>query len=240
MSVYGWRELQKIPKCFTPHQTKCFFKDSITSVSYEQNDFKHLLLSSPWCLATWLVPLALPAAEPYSTFQVVALHISCLSDQVCFHGNGRICSLLLTSSHCRMCGSAEWKPVSLCLDEIRQRDCAAFPKLSRSPLSVSKTSLFVAEAPLRSRDTAIKPLYTPECSETYGELMNEQMNKQLRKPTEGTELTMSCTDTTYPGRNPLHFPGKALFYSFYKRYRAVLHALMWRWGEGGRGGERGI
>ena len=240
MSVYGWRELQKIPKCFTPHQTKCFFKYSITSVPYEQNDFKHLLLSSAWCPATWLVPPALPAAEPHSTFQVVALHISCLSDQVCFHGNRRICSLLPTSSHCRMCGSAEGMPVSLCLDEIRQPDWAAFPKLSRSPLNVSKTSLFVAEAPLWSRDTAIKPLYTLECSETYGELMNEQMNKQLRKPTEGTVLTMSCTDIRYQGRNSSDFPGKAFSYSLYKRYRDVLHAVTWRWGEGRGGGERRI
>lgn len=171
---------------------------------------------------------ALPAAEPHSTFHVAALHISCLSDQVCFHGNRRICSLLLTSSHCGMCGSAEGMPVSLCLDEIRQPDCAAFPKLSRSPFNVSKTSLFVAEAPLWSRDTDIKPLYTLECSETYGELMNEQMNKQLRKPAEGTVLTMSCTDTRYQGRNSLDFPEKALFYSLYKRYRDVLHAVTWR------------
>lgn len=174
------------------------------------------------------MPPALPAAEPHSTFQVAALHISCLSDQVCFHGNRRICSLLLTSSHCGMCGSAEGMSVSLCLDEIRQPDCAAFPKLSRSPFNVSKTSLFVAESPLWSCDTAIKPLYTLECSETYGELMNEQMNKQLRKPTEGTVLTMSCTDTRYQGRNSLDFPEKALFYSLYKRYRDVLHAVMWR------------
>ena len=158
MSVYGWRELQKVSKCFIPHHTKCFFKYSITSVSYEQNDPKHLLFSTPWCPAAWLVLLALPA----TTFQVVALHISCLSDQVCFHGNRRICSLLLTSSHWGMCGSVEGMPISLCLDKIRQLDCTAFPKLSWFPLSVSKTSLFVAEAPLWSLDSAIKPLYTLE------------------------------------------------------------------------------
>lgn len=205
--------LQKIPKCFTPHQTKCFFKDSITSVSYEQNDFKHLLLSSPWCPSHLAGALALPAGGPYSTFQVVALHISCLSDQVCFHGNRR--NLLPSPDFLPLqdVWVSRMKPVSLCLDEIRQQDCAAFPKLSRSPLSVSKTSLFVAEAPLRSRDTAIKPLYTPECSETYSELMNEQMNKQLRKPTEGTELTcMSCTCPYIRKKNPLHCPGKALLF----------------------------
>ena len=59
----------------------------------------------------------------------------------------------------------------------------------------------------------------------YGELMNEQMSKQLRNPTEGTVLTMSCTNTRYQGRNSLDFSGKALFYSLYKRYRDVLHAL---------------
>ena len=61
-----------------------------------------------------------------------------------------------------MCGSVEGMPISLCLDKIRQLDCTAFPKLSWFPLSVSKTSLFVAEAPLWSLDSAIKPLYILE------------------------------------------------------------------------------